>query len=145
MHLSPPPPRWLRLLSVLRQWFCCCWLFLLLLPLWESVFVLCFDVRYFMSILVLQSSWWGRESWLPCLICLPGVSWWLSGLNSRYYGGVCSLWLWYFPDHTHLLFWTKTAAKLENDMGKNYRRSSVCKNLLVVEPKLIKFKLWEMW
>ena len=29
---------------------------LLLLPLWESVIVLCFDVRYFMSILVLQSS-----------------------------------------------------------------------------------------
>ena len=24
MHLSP---RWLRLLSVLRRWFCCCWLF----------------------------------------------------------------------------------------------------------------------
>ena len=30
--------------------------FLLLLPLWESLFVLCFVVRYFMSILVLQSS-----------------------------------------------------------------------------------------
>ena len=29
---------------------------LLLLPLWESVIVLCFAVRYFMSILVLQSS-----------------------------------------------------------------------------------------
>ena len=27
-----------------------------LLPLWESVIVLCFVVRYFMSILVLQSS-----------------------------------------------------------------------------------------
>ena len=29
---------------------------LLLLPLWESVIVLCFVVRYFMSILVLQAS-----------------------------------------------------------------------------------------
>ena len=29
---------------------------LLLLPLWESVIVLCFVVSYFMSILVLQSS-----------------------------------------------------------------------------------------
>ena len=29
---------------------------LLLLPLWESVIVLCFVVRNFMSILVLQSS-----------------------------------------------------------------------------------------
>ena len=31
----------------------CC---LLILPLWESVIFLCFVVRYFMSILVLQSS-----------------------------------------------------------------------------------------
>ena len=44
---------------------------LLLFPLWESVIVLCFVVRCFMSILVLQ---WGRESWLLCLVCLPGVS-----------------------------------------------------------------------
>ena len=29
---------------------------LLFLPLWESVIVLCYVVRYFMSILVLQSS-----------------------------------------------------------------------------------------
>ena len=50
-----------------------------LLPLWESVIVLCFVVCYFMSILVLQSSWWGRESWLLCLICLSGVLRWLSG------------------------------------------------------------------
>ena len=35
-----------------------CWL---LSPLWDSVIVLCFVVRYFVSILVLQSSWWGRE------------------------------------------------------------------------------------
>ena len=69
---------------------------LLLLPLWESVNVLCFVVRNFMSILVLQSSWWGRESWLLYWICLPGVSWWLSGSSSRCHGVVCSLWLWYF-------------------------------------------------
>ena len=52
-----------------------------------------------MSILVLQSSWWGRESsWLLCLICLPGVSWWLSvsGSSSQCHGVVCRLWLWYF-------------------------------------------------
>ena len=69
---------------------------LLLLPLWESVIVLYFVVRYFMSILVLQSSWWGWESWLLCLICLPGVSWWLSSSSSWCHGVVCSLWLWYF-------------------------------------------------
>ena len=47
---------------------------LLLLPLWESVIVLCFVVRYFMYILVLQSFWEGGESCLLCLVCLPGVS-----------------------------------------------------------------------
>ena len=35
-------------------------------------------------------------SWLLCLICLPGVSWWLSRSSSRCHGVVCSLWLWYF-------------------------------------------------
>ena len=88
MHLSPPPPpvasAAVRSKAVVL---------LLLLPLWESVIVLCFVVRYLMSILVLQSSWWGRESWLLCLICLPGVSWWLSGSSSRCHGVV----------HTHLL------------------------------------------
>ena len=45
----------------------CC---LLLLPRWESVIFLCFVVRYFISIQVhvLQSFWWGRESWLLCLV-----------------------------------------------------------------------------
>ena len=69
---------------------------LLLLPLWESVIVLCFVVRYFISISVLQSSWWRRGGWLLCLVCLPGVSWWLGGSSSRCHGVVCSLWLWYF-------------------------------------------------
>ena len=58
-----------------------------------------------MSILVLQSSWWGRESWLLCLICLPGVSWWLSGSSSRCHGVVCSLWLWYFLIILTYYFW----------------------------------------
>ena len=42
----------LAVLKVLLLLICC----LLLLPLWESVIVLCFVVCYFMSILVLQSS-----------------------------------------------------------------------------------------
>ena len=45
-----------------------------LLPLWDSVIGICFVVRYFMSILVLQKSCWGRVSWLLYFICLPGVS-----------------------------------------------------------------------
>ena len=42
------------------------------------------------------SSWWGRESWLLCLVCLPGVSCLLCGSSSRGNVFVCSLWLWYF-------------------------------------------------
>ena len=69
------------------------------------VLVLCFVVRYFMFILVLQSSWWGQESWLLCLICLSGVSWWLSGSSSRCHGVVCGLWLWYFLIILTYYFW----------------------------------------
>ena len=49
-----------------------------------------------MAILVLQSSWSGRESWLLCLVCLPDVSWWLCGSSLWCHGFVCGLWLWYF-------------------------------------------------
>ena len=59
----------------------------------------------FMPILVLQSSWWGRESWLLCLVCLPDVSWWLCGSSSR-----CHVAIVVFSDHTHLLFLTKFGA-----------------------------------
>ena len=48
----------------------------MLLPIWDSVIVLRFVVHYFVSILVLQSCWLGRQSksWLLCFVCLPGVS-----------------------------------------------------------------------
>ena len=100
MHLRPLPlplpPRALAavhskvgiMLFLIRCW--------LLLSLWDYVIVLYFVVRYFVSLLVLQSSWWGKESWLLCFVCLPGGSWLLSGSSSRCHGFVCSLWLWYF-------------------------------------------------
>ena len=40
---------------------------LLLLPLWESVTVLCFVARCFVSVLVLLSSWWGGGA--GCFAC----------------------------------------------------------------------------
>ena len=57
MHLGPPDglgcyPFWGSGSVVVD--FC-----LLLLPLWVSVVDLCFVVRYFIYILVLQSYWWG--------------------------------------------------------------------------------------
>ena len=103
MHLSPPVANAAvrsKAVVLLLLTFCLLWI-----PLWESVIVLCFVVRYFMSILVLQSSWWGRESWMLCLICLPGVSWWLSGSSSRCHGVVCSLWLLYFLIILTYYFW----------------------------------------
>ena len=75
MHLSPPPPQWLRLLSVLRQWSCCCWSIVLCTShcLWEFCGCLCFVMHYFVSTLILQSSWRGRESWLLRYYCLTDV------------------------------------------------------------------------
>ena len=101
---------------------------LLLLPLWESVIVLCFVVRYFMSILVMQSSWWGRESWLLCLICLPGVSWWLNGSSSRCHGVVCSLWLWYYLIILTYYFWHHWIKVRHacSDFQKNWMEKNTC-------------------
>ena len=89
MHLSPPVAfasvrsKIVVLLLLIRCW--------LLLPLWDSVIILCFVVRYFVSILVLKSSWWGRESWLLCFVCLPGVSRLLCGSSSRCQGLNCGI------------------------------------------------------
>ena len=80
MHLSPSVALATVHSKVVVMLLIQCWL---LLPLWDSVIFLCFVMRYFMSILVLQSSWWGRGSWLLCLVCLPGVSWLLCGSSSR--------------------------------------------------------------
>ena len=54
MHLSSPVSKAaVRSKAVVLLLLTCC---ILLLPLWESVCSICFAVRYFMSILVLQSS-----------------------------------------------------------------------------------------
>ena len=58
-----------------------------------------------MYIPVLRSSWWGRESSLLCLVCLPGVSWWLCGSSSRSHGFFCGLWLWVFLIILTYCFW----------------------------------------
>ena len=44
-----------------------CWL---LLPLSDSLIIMCFVGCYVVS---MQLSRWGRESWLLCFACLPGV------------------------------------------------------------------------
>ena len=78
----------------------CC---LLLLPLRESVIVLCFVVRYLMSPLVLQFSWWGRE-----LVALLSLSSWCLVVVVWLFLTVPWVCLQFvivvFPDHTDLLF-----------------------------------------
>ena len=95
IHLSPPPnppvaqdavrSKAVALLLLLFIWW---WLH----PLWDSLIVLCFVVRYFLSILLLQLYWWGRQSWLLSLVCLPGVSWLVCGSSWWCHGNVCSFW-----------------------------------------------------
>ena len=88
MHLSPPVAlavvcsKAVVLLLLIRC--------LLLLLLWDSVIVLCFAVRSFMSILVLLSSSMGKRE-LFAFFCLSGASLLLCGFSSRCHGFVCSL------------------------------------------------------
>ena len=44
------------------------------LLLCDSVIVLCFVVRYFVSILVLQIARWGIENWLLCFVFLVSLN-----------------------------------------------------------------------
>ena len=81
---------------------------------------LCFVLRYFVSILVLQSSRWGRESWLLCFVCLPGVSWLFCGSSSQCHRFVCSLWLWYF-----LIILTTILVGLLKSWLHNYQQSMI--------------------
>ena len=63
---------------------------------------LCFVVRYFMSILVLQPSRWGRESWALCLVLLVSRD----GCVALPRGamGLYAFVIVLFPDQPHLLF-----------------------------------------
>ena len=77
---------------------------LLLLPLWESLTVLCFDVRYFMSILVLQIILMGKRE----LVALLNLSSWCLVMVERLFlavpWGCLRFVIVVFPDQTHLLF-----------------------------------------
>ena len=77
---------------------------LLLLPLWESVIVLCYVVHYFISILVLQSSLMGKRE----LIALLNLSSWCLVMVERLFlavpRGSLQFVIVVFPDHTHFLF-----------------------------------------
>ena len=77
---------------------------LLLLSLWESVTVLCFVVRYFMSILVIAIILMGKRE----LVALLDLSSWCLVMVDRLFLAVLWGYLLFvivvFPDHTHLLY-----------------------------------------
>ena len=109
MHLSPPPHPLVAKAAVrskavvlLLLTFC-----LLLLPLWESVIVLCFVVRFSMSIIVLISIaiiLMGKRE----LVALLNLSSWCLVMVERLFLAVPLGYLRFvivvFPDHAHLLF-----------------------------------------
>ena len=84
---------WLGLLSVLGRWFCCCWLFVCCCSHCGGLWLFCVALCPFWCCSRLYGEGGGC---LLCLVCLPGVSWWLGGSSSRCRGVVCGLWLWYF-------------------------------------------------
>ena len=65
----------------LRYWFCILVRCVLVLSVW-----------FLFQCIILM----GKRELVACLICLPGVSWLLSGSSSRCHGVVCGLWLTYF-------------------------------------------------
>ena len=75
---------------------------LLLLPLWESVIVLCFAVRYFMLILLMGK----RE-----LVALLNLSSWCLIMVERLFlavpRGCLRFVIVVFPDHTHYFYYDK--------------------------------------
>ena len=83
------------------RWFCCC-LFIVYCCshcLWgfpiRGLVLLCI---FFVSFLDLQSSRWGRESWLLSLCSIFNVMFLVSffASSSRFLGLVYSVWLWHF-------------------------------------------------
>ena len=76
----------------------------MILPLWDSVIVLCVVMRYFVSILSLKHLDGEERAVLFCLFYLPCVSGFLCGSFSWCQGFACGFVIVVFPDHTHLLF-----------------------------------------
>ena len=68
-----------------------------------------FVMQYLVSFLVLQSSHWGRDSWLLYFHCLLDVIWLSCSVSLRLrlpsMGWSTRLVIVAFPGHTHLLFY----------------------------------------
>ena len=99
-------------------------------------------MQYFVSSLVLQWSWWGRESWLLCFNCLLDVLWLLvfCGSSSRCFGLICSVWMWYFL--IILTFWryfllTLASWKPTSVRARHFLKASDHHNTLYKAPAIL--------
>ena len=101
MHLSP---RWLRLMPVLRRWFCCCWLVVYVTP----IVGVCYCSMFWCTLLYVHSSFaiilMGKREPVALLRlsswCLVIVVWLFLSVP-----WVCLQFvIVVFPDRTHLLF-----------------------------------------
>ena len=92
------------------------------LPLFVGVRVgLCFGIHHFMSFLVLQSSWRGRESWLLCFYCILDflILQMSCSSSSRCCGLVYSMWSWYsLIILTYFLYYDLTVVCLHTPWNK---------------------------
>ena len=90
------PLRWLRVLFLLREWFCCCWFFVLWTSQCSIVFF--FSMHFFLSFKVFQSCWRKRERVCICFNRLSDILWLLVfWISSLWWPGLdCSVWLWHF-------------------------------------------------
>ena len=100
MHLSPPP-LWLRLLSVLRRWLCCCWFLFIVTP----IVGVCNCSMFCCMLLYVHSSiaiiWMGKRELVALLNlsswCLVMVEWLFLAVP----WGCVRFVIVVFPDHTH--------------------------------------------
>ena len=96
--LAPTPEVWAD--SALRWWFVCFWsvVYCCSHSLRGFVFEPPWVIKSLLKLMRLQSSCWGRGSWLLYFICLPDVLLLLvfCVFSKRCHGLVCIVWLWYF-------------------------------------------------
>ena len=130
MHLSPPPPRWLRLLSVLKRWFCCCDFLFIVTPIvgFCNCSVFCCTLLYVHSSIAIILM--GKRE----LIALLNLSPWCLVMVERLFLAVprvvCSLWLWYFLIILTYYFWVRFSKSAHFVLRPVWKRALLADHLI---------------
>ena len=119
--------RWLRLLSVLRRWFCCCWLFVYC----YSHCGVCNCSMFCCTLLYVHSSiaiiLMGKRE----LIALLNLSSWCLVMVGRLFlavpRGCLQFVIVVFPDHTHLLFSNGFLNELVDHIMRDWKKNCFVK------------------